>query len=171
MKLTSGKLLTRRDMIKGSMAAAALALTQYPLSLFGGPEAEEGGVLIPFLDLQPEGKHQTQWAELTDWYTKKEDLYVVQHYNTPSPKAEDYELEISGLVRSPKKFSIAQLKRRKKKTVTARAFQLNMKSAAIAPAWNKTITDKVPQLRFLRCGRIISDPDPATARRGTVSSM
>jgi len=52
-------------MLKGSVAMAALAFAQYPLSLFGGPEAEEGGVLIPFLDAQPTVKRQTRWQELT----------------------------------------------------------------------------------------------------------
>ena len=84
-------------MLKGSMAAAALAFAQYPLSLFGGPEAEEGGVLIPFLDAQPPVQHQTRWQQLTNWHTKSEDLYVVSHYNTPALNAEEHVLEISGL--------------------------------------------------------------------------
>src|SRR5438093_1522855 len=107
--------LTRRDMLKGSMAAAALAFTQYPLSLFGGPEAEEGGVLIPFLDAQPPVQHQTRWQQLTNWHTKSEDLYVVSHYNTPALNAEEHVLEISGLVRKPRKLTLADIKARKRK--------------------------------------------------------
>src|ERR1041385_8128465 len=111
--------ITRRDMIKSSVACAALAFAQYPLSLFGGPEAEEGGVLIPFLDPQPNVRRQTRWAELTNWHTKSDDLYVVTHYKVPTLKAEDHVLEISGLVRKPKKLTLADLKTRKRKTVTA----------------------------------------------------
>jgi DMSO/TMAO reductase YedYZ molybdopterin-dependent catalytic subunit len=111
--------LNRRDMIKGSVALATLALSQYPLSLFGGPAPEPGGVLLPFLDPQPEVKHQTRWAELTDWHTKTEDLYVVSHYGLPTLKEEDHVLEISGLVKRPKKLTLADLKARKRKTVTA----------------------------------------------------
>ena len=106
-------------MIKGSMAMAAFALAQYPLSLFGGPEAEPGGVLIPFLDAQPPAKRQTRWQELTNWFTKSEDLYVVNHYNTPALNAEDHVLEVSGLVRKPKKLTLADIKARKRKTITA----------------------------------------------------
>ena len=106
-------------MIKGSVAAAALAFTQYPLSLFGGPEAEEGGVLIPFLDAQPAGRKQTRWSELTNWHTKREDLYVVSHYNTPALKAEDHTLEISGLVKKPRTLTLDDIKKRKRRTVTA----------------------------------------------------
>jgi DMSO/TMAO reductase YedYZ molybdopterin-dependent catalytic subunit len=111
--------ITRRDMIKGSVAAAAVAFSQYPLSLFGGPEAEAGGVLIPFLDPQPNVKRQTRWSELTNWHTKTDDLYVVSHYNMPTLKAEDHSLDISGLVKKPQTLSLEQIKKRKRKTITA----------------------------------------------------
>lgn len=106
-------------MIKGSVALAAVAFARYPLSVFGGPSAEEGGVLIPFTDAQPPVKRQTRWSELTDWHTKTDDLYVVSHYNTPALKAEDHVLEISGLVKKPKKLTLADIKARKRKTITA----------------------------------------------------
>jgi len=111
--------VSRRNMLKGSVAMAALAFAQWPLSVFGGPEAEEGGVLLPFLDPQPAVKRQTRWSELTDWQTRSEDLYVVSHYNTPELKAEGHTLEISGLVRKPLKLSLDEIKRRKQVTVTA----------------------------------------------------
>jgi DMSO/TMAO reductase YedYZ molybdopterin-dependent catalytic subunit len=104
-------------MLKGSVALAALAFGQYPLSLFGGPEAEEGGVLIPFLDTQPKGRLQTQWQELTDWHTKNETMFVVSHYNLPTLKSEDHSLEISGLVGKPRKLTMAEIRSRKSKTV------------------------------------------------------
>ena len=101
------------------MAATAFAFAQYPLSLFGGPEIDEGGVLIPFLDAQPSVKRQTRWQELTNWFTRTEDLYVVSHYNTPTLNADDHVLEVSGLVRKPRKFTLAEIKARKRKTITA----------------------------------------------------
>src|SRR5436190_19145838 len=110
--------VTRRDMLKASVATAALAFTQYPLSLFGGPEVDEG-VLIPFLDPQPNVKRQTQWSGLTNWRTKSEDLYVVTHYNIPALKAEGHTLEISGLVKKPRTLTLDEIKKRKRKTVTA----------------------------------------------------
>ena len=111
--------MTRRDMLKGSMAVTALAFAQYPLSLFGGPEPDAGGVLIPFLDPQPSVKRQTRWQELTNWFTTTDDLYVVSHYNTPTLNADDHVLEVSGLVRKPRKFTLDELKARKRKTITA----------------------------------------------------
>lgn len=119
MKTKTQDGLSRRDMIKGSVAVAALAFAQYPLSLFGGPGAEERGVLIPFLDAQPNVKRQTRWAELTSWFTKSEDLYVVSHYGTPTLTADSHVLELSGLLRKPKKLTLADIKARKRKTITA----------------------------------------------------
>jgi len=98
---------------------AAAALSQHPLSLFGGPPAEPGGVLIPFLDAQPPVKRQTRWQDLTDWHTKTEDLYVVSHYNTPVLKGNEHVLEISGLVRKPTRLTLSEIRARKRKTITA----------------------------------------------------
>ena len=117
--MTNGPQLSRRDMIRGSAAFAALAFGQYPLSLFGGPEAEEGGVPIPFLESQPPGRKQIRWEELERWITPVDDLYVVSHYNTPALDGEEHVLKISGLVRKPKAFSLEDLKARKKKTLLA----------------------------------------------------
>jgi DMSO/TMAO reductase YedYZ molybdopterin-dependent catalytic subunit len=111
--------ITRREMLQGSVALAAAAFAQYPLSLFGGPETEPGGVLIPFLDAQPKVKRQTRWAELTNWHTQSEDLYVVSHYNTPALNAQDHTLEISGLVKKPCTVTLDEVKRRKSATITA----------------------------------------------------
>ena len=105
-------------MIKASVATAALAFAQYPLSMFGGPEVDEG-VLIPFLDPQPNVKRQTRWPELTNWRTNSEDLYVVSHYNTPTLQAEDHTLEISGLVKKGRTLTLDDIKKRKRKTMTA----------------------------------------------------
>lgn len=114
-----GRGVTRRDMLKASVATAAVAFAQYPLSLFGGPAAEEGGVLIPFLDMQPPVKKQTRWQELTSWHTKSEDLYLVSHYGVPTVDATTYALEVSGLVRRPRRWTLDELKARKKTTITA----------------------------------------------------
>ena len=100
----SSQAITRREMIKGSVALAALAFGHYPLSLFGGPAAEAGGVLLPFLDAQPPVKPQTHWQDLTSWFTQSEDLYVVSHYKAPALNAEEHVLDISGLVRKPRTF-------------------------------------------------------------------
>ena len=125
-------------MIKASVATAALAFAQSPLSLFGGPEAEEGGVLIPFMDFQPNVRRQTRWSELKNWNTKDEDLYVVSHYNVPTLNAGDHVLEISGLVRKPKKLTLADIKARKKRPSPPRS---NVAATATMPgSWARLAT-------------------------------
>src|SRR5687768_5409138 len=109
--------LSRRSMLKGSVSAAALLFANYPLSLFGGPTMDEG-VLIPFLDVQPTTRKSTKWQDLT-WITKNENLYVVSHYGQPKLDESVHTLEISGLVRKPRTLTLAEIKKRKRKTVTA----------------------------------------------------
>src|SRR5690349_8247875 len=111
--------INRRELLKGGMALAAVAFAQYPLSLFGGPAPDEGAVLIPFLDTQPAARKQTRWQELDNWFTKNDDLYVVSHYNTPTLNAAEHTLEVSGLVRKPRTFTLDEIKKRRRRTVTA----------------------------------------------------
>lgn len=111
--------VNRRHMLKSSVALAAAAFAQYPLSLLGGPGPEEGAVLLPFLDAQPSVRKQTRWHELDNWITRNDDLYVVSHYNTPGLDAAGHTLEVSGLVRRPRTFTLDELKRRRRRTVTA----------------------------------------------------
>jgi DMSO/TMAO reductase YedYZ molybdopterin-dependent catalytic subunit len=118
MKSRTQKGVSRREMIKGSVAVAALAFAQYPLTMFGGPEVDEG-VLIPFLDVQPGNRTQTRWQDLTSWYTKSENLYEVKHYGVPDVKLDTYSLEISGLVRKPRTLTLDEIRKRKRKTITA----------------------------------------------------
>ncbi|HUS36669.1 MAG TPA: sulfite oxidase [Verrucomicrobiae bacterium] len=110
--------LSRRRMLKGSVSAAALLFANYPLSLFGGPTIDEG-VLIPFLDVQPTTRKSTKWQDLTNWITKNENLYVVSHYDQPKVEESTHSLEIAGLVRKPRTLTLAEIKKRKRKTVTA----------------------------------------------------
>src|SRR2546422_4390548 len=100
--------LTRRDMIKGSAAFAALALTQRPLSLFGLDDLTAGETVVPFLDAQPRGK-MLYWQDLTQWTTPNDQLFSVAHYGTPDIDLKKWQLEISGLVRRPRALSLDDL--------------------------------------------------------------
>jgi len=108
-------------MIKGSTAAVALALAQTPWSLFGGEEASAGETVVPFLDAQPVNpkRPMLEWAQLRDWITPKEQLFAVSHYGTPTVEVAAWQLEIGGLVKGPKKFSLDEIKSRRRKTVIA----------------------------------------------------
>ncbi len=110
--------MTRRDMLRGSVAFAALAFAQTPFSVFGFDEPGADETVVPFLDAQPKGK-MLSWQDLTSWITPNEQLYSVSHYGTPDVDLRKWQLEISGLVKNPMTLSFAEIKSRKQKTVTA----------------------------------------------------
>lgn len=110
--------LTRRDVIKGGMAFAALAFAQYPLSMFGFPEPEEGTELIPFTDKQS-GTNGIKWEDLKSWITPNDQLYKVQHYGVPKIDLAAWNLEIGGLVRHSRRLTLDDLRKRRRKTITA----------------------------------------------------
>ncbi len=114
----SAQRLSRRDLLRGSVAFAALAFAQRPLSVFGFDEAGADETVVPFLDMQPKGK-MLYWQDLTSWITPNDQLYSVSHYGTPEVDPAKWQLEISGLVKQPRALSFAQIKARKRKTVTA----------------------------------------------------
>ncbi len=110
--------LSRREMIKGSVAFVAMAFAQYPLSTFGFPESEEAAELVPFTDKQS-GTNGIQWQNLSSWITPNEQLYKVQHYNIPKIDVPAWSLEVGGLVREPLRLSLAELQQRRRKSITA----------------------------------------------------
>lgn len=111
--------LSRRDMIKGSVAFAAMALARYPLSAFGA--AAEEGEVIPFLDVQPvsPARPMLKWQDLTDWITPTDRVFAVKHYGDATLDLSNYRLEISGLVKHSTALTLDEIKARKRKTVTA----------------------------------------------------
>lgn len=110
--------LSRREMIRGSVGFAALAFSQFPLSLFGLDEPADGESVVPFLDVQPRSK-MLSWQDLQCWITPNKDVFAVSHYGTPDVDAARWRLQVSGLVRKPASLSLAEIKARKRKSVTA----------------------------------------------------
>jgi DMSO/TMAO reductase YedYZ molybdopterin-dependent catalytic subunit len=112
--------LSRRDLLRGSLAVAALALADFPWARFG-LAAEEGDTLIPFADAQPANPQRpmVRWEDLTDWLTPSEQVFAVSHYGTPDVDLDKWRLEIGGLVGKPKTFTLDELKARKRAEVVA----------------------------------------------------
>jgi len=105
-------------MLKSTVSLAALGLAEWPLSTFGLSSPEAGAKLIPFLDVQPIGK-MLQWELLTNWVTPTDQVFAVSHYGVPEVSLEKWQLDISGLVRRPRSFSLETLKKYKRRSVTA----------------------------------------------------
>lgn len=109
--------LSRRDLMRGSVALAAYTLLSRPLSAFGlEPGADEQ--LLPFLDPQPYDpkRPMLRWANLTQWITANEDLYEVSHYPRPiidpATRPEDWKIEFTGYLRKPVTLTLADLQKR-----------------------------------------------------------
>src|ERR1043166_3235056 len=110
--------LSRREMLRGSVALAAVAFAQSPLRVFGFKEPEETDIVLPFVDQQPAGRG-LRWEQLTEWVTPNEEVFNVQHYGVPEFHLNDWHLEISGLVKKPRTFTLEDIKARKPMTITA----------------------------------------------------
>jgi len=117
----SNNSLTRREAIKGSVAAVALALSQFPLSAFGFEEPDTAGTLIPFVDRLPTtpNRPMVEWEKLTEWMTPGEDFFSVSHYGAGKVDLKQWGLEITGLVKTPKTFSLNEIKSRRRKEIIA----------------------------------------------------
>ena len=140
--------LTRRDMLKGSVAFAALAFAQYPLSTFGFPEPEEGAELIPFLDKQA-GKNGITWEKLESWVTPNAELYQVQHYGVPK-----FDLAPGSWNSAASSASRARSRWMKSNNAAARPSlpRWNVPATATAPAsWAPSGTSSGPAHRLRRC--------------------
>ncbi|MEO6034222.1 MAG: sulfite oxidase [Verrucomicrobiota bacterium] len=113
--------ITRRNVIKGSVAAAALALSEFPLAAFGFKETEPIGTLVPFLDRLPAtpNRDMVDWEKLTDWMTPKENFFSVSHYGAGKIDMATWRLEIGGLVNKPRTFSLDEIKSRRRKEIVA----------------------------------------------------
>ena len=110
---------TRRDLVRGSLAAAGLALGQTPWPMFALPLPGDSETPIPFLDPQPVNPDRAMlnWSELTSWVTPSEQLFVVKHYGEPEIDPETWRLEITGMVRTPKVFTLDEIKTRPAKRI------------------------------------------------------
>lgn len=105
-------------MLKSGLAVSALWFVSEPLSSLGFTDPDAGATLVPFLDVQPAGK-MLKWESLDHWVSRKEEVFAVSHYGVPNFDLAKWQLEITGLVNHPKTLTLDDLKKRKRKTVTA----------------------------------------------------
>ncbi len=118
MKDRDPSVLTRREALRQAGAGLSiLAFLRLPDALAGWPEAEAGPPL-KFLDAQPDGK-MLKWENLDSWITPNEHVFAVSHYGTPKVDPAQHRLEISGLVKKPRGFTVDELKKRRHKDVIA----------------------------------------------------
>lgn len=107
----------RREVLKGALSLGGLAALGVPVWTM--PALAQGEGLVEFTDVPsrfasgvpgPTGLMYIDLREIDSFYTSNEDFYVVQHYGRPEIAPEDYRLKISGLVQSPRTYTLADLK-------------------------------------------------------------
>ncbi len=105
-------LLNRRTLLQSSALTAGglLAWMSGPEFVFADQAGDEE--LVPFLDMPRPGPNRLDWETLSDdeWLTPQDQVFNVQHYNTPNIKPADYKLEVTGLVKKPLSLTIEEIK-------------------------------------------------------------
>ena len=109
------KHLTRRDVLKGSLAGAGLGITSLPDWVFPAPA--QGEVAVPFTDM-PEIFNTAPSAEnrfldlrkIDRLITPSDQFFTVQHLGQPEIDGASFRLKVTGLVDHPKQLSLAEIK-------------------------------------------------------------
>lgn len=106
--------LTRRNMlIRGGKAAAGLAMIPsfLPVGVFDIANDEK---VIPWEDQPPEAQmpdmNLFNWEELDSWITPTEKFFRAVHYGIPNIDPDSFKLEINGLVKTPRSFTLEEIK-------------------------------------------------------------
>jgi DMSO/TMAO reductase YedYZ molybdopterin-dependent catalytic subunit len=108
--------MSRRTLLKGTGAAMTGMALLNSGWLAQAASAQAEGEVLPWLDqpsenLDPVGiMSQLQWEELDSWITPNDQFFSISHYNRPEINAEDWQLEISGLVENPLTLTLDDLK-------------------------------------------------------------
>ncbi len=112
---------TRREWMRGSLAAAGVASLSSPLFSLALPPLEDDETSVAFLDPQPVNPDRSMviWERLKSWITPQKDFFSVKHYGIPEVDLAEWSLGISGLVSKPRSFTLEDLKARPRQEYTA----------------------------------------------------
>jgi DMSO/TMAO reductase YedYZ molybdopterin-dependent catalytic subunit len=116
---TAQETIARRTLLaRGGSALAGLVLLDSAFAkAFAVPP---GGEVIPWLDQPPPVpppaadiiQNLQRWEDLGSFITPNDTFYSIAHYGRPAIDAQNWSLEIGGLVRRPRSFTLAELKAR-----------------------------------------------------------
>jgi DMSO/TMAO reductase YedYZ molybdopterin-dependent catalytic subunit len=114
---------TRRSLLKGSGAAiAGLSVFRMTIPARSAQDASTGDV-IPWLDELAENPvpdvivQQLDWQALDSWITPNDEFFVIKHFGLPELTAEDWSLQIGGLVDTPMTLTLDDISARDKQEV------------------------------------------------------
>ena len=101
---------TRREALKQTAISSVgfMAWLSHTSRIFSQEAGE--GELVPFLDEPRTPPNRLDWEALDSWLTPQDQVYSVQHYGIPKFELKDYRLEIGGMVKHSKQFTVDELK-------------------------------------------------------------
>lgn len=101
---------TRRQALRQTAIASAGVMAWLSPASQSFAQAADAGELVPFLDEPRTAPNRLDWEVLDSWLTPQDQVFSVQHYGVPEFDYNNYRLEIGGMVKSPKQFTVEQLK-------------------------------------------------------------
>ena len=107
--------VTRRDMLRGTVAAASLGMLGIPE--WALPVLAQGDTLVPFTDAPPTfpapGPVNRQYdiRTIDGPFTPTDKFFTTQHYGHPVVDPATYRLKVSGLFNKPLSLSLDELRR------------------------------------------------------------
>jgi DMSO/TMAO reductase YedYZ molybdopterin-dependent catalytic subunit len=107
---------TRRDILRGGLAAAGLGVLGIPK--WALPALAQGETLVPFTDIPenvrwevPPDRRTLDVRTIDGPFTPKDKFFTTQHYGHPEVDPATFKLKVSGLVDRPVSFSLDELKK------------------------------------------------------------
>ena len=101
---------TRREALQAGSTAIAVAVAHMSMPDFVFPGQDPSEELVPFLDMPRTPPNRLDWETLDSWITPADQAFSVQHYGIPEFDADQFKLEIGGLVETPRTLTLDQLK-------------------------------------------------------------
>jgi DMSO/TMAO reductase YedYZ molybdopterin-dependent catalytic subunit len=113
--------LTRREVLRAGLAATSLLAASVPE--WAMPALAQGEVDVPFTDV-PAGfnanpsptaafrRYDTRRIGPEAFFTPRDEFFAIGHNGVPEVDADAYRLQVTGLVGSPMKLTLAELQAR-----------------------------------------------------------
>ena len=112
--------MSRRELLQRGTVLAGLSMFSFP-GVAQAFQNRPGEKVVPWLDQPGEVplpdvvQNLLDWEKLDSWITPNEQFFNVAHFERPVIRAEDWTLELSGLVEHPLTLTLDELKARPRK--------------------------------------------------------
>src|SRR5262245_57032634 len=107
--------ITRRSALKGGLASVGLAALGLPILEM--PALAQGETVVPFLDFPANfnpnpgvGRRFFDTRTINNFITPTDQIYTFQHFMQPQIDPAAFKLRMTGMVSSPREFTLAQLR-------------------------------------------------------------